>query len=133
MIETALGIPVLYFAAGLPGFPAARRFVLVDPHEGDGLYRLRCLDDPALEFVVAVPAAYFPDYAPEIDDATLSRLGLRAAEEALLLVIVSVGASPAGATANLLAPVVISNRTRRGAQAVLPAGDYAVDTPLTHG
>lgn len=120
-------LPELHFAAGLPGFPHAHRFALVrwggDDEDGGDLTILTSLDQAGLEFLVAPPVVFFPDYAPEIDDETAERLALTDAEDALLLVIVSVGDGPSSATANLLAPIVVNRHTREAVQAVLADGD----------
>jgi flagellar assembly factor FliW len=119
-------LPELSFASGLPGFPDARRFVLV--RLGDDLSPfsvLRGLDDGVdLEFVVTHPGLFFPDYAPEIDDDTADRLELKSADDALLLVIVTVTDPVGGSTANLLGPIVVNRHTRAAAQAVLGASGY---------
>ncbi|MCU1373105.1 MAG: Flagellar assembly factor FliW [Actinomycetia bacterium] len=113
--------PVIEMAAGLPGFPDARRFMLVEwGEQGSPFSLLRSLDHDALEFLVAAPVVLFPDYAPEIDDTSADTLGLTTAEDALVLVIVTIGESAETATANLLAPVVVNIKTRMGAQIVLP-------------
>ena len=123
---SASELPELHFASGLPGFPDARRFVLV--RLGDELSPfsvLRSLDGEAdLEFVVTHPGLFFPDYAPEIDDDTAARLELRSADDALLLVIVTVTNPVDASTANLLGPIVVNRHTRAAAQAVLGASGY---------
>ncbi len=120
------GLPELYFAGGLPGFPDVRRFVLV--RLGDELSPfsvLRSLDPAAdLEFVVTHPGLFFPDYTPEIDDDTAERLELKSADDAVLLVIVTVTEPAAASTANLLGPIVVNRHTRAAAQAVLGASGY---------
>lgn len=119
-------LPELHFASGLPGFPGARRFVLV--RIGDELSPfsvLRSLDGGSdVEFVVTHPGLFFPDYTPEIDDDTADRLELRSADDALLLVIVTVTDPVAASTANLLGPIVVNRHTRAAAQAVLGASGY---------
>lgn len=113
--------PVITMAAGLPGFPDARRFVLVEWGDDDSPFTmLRSLDHESLAFLVAAPVALFPDYAPEVDDATVDALGLRSADDALVLVIVTAGEDATDATANLLAPIVVNVHTRAAAQVVLP-------------
>jgi flagellar assembly factor FliW len=113
--------PVIEMAAGLPGFPDARRFVLVEwGDEGSPFSVLRSLDHDRLEFLVAAPVVLFPDYAPVLDDPTADALELRAAEDALVLVLITVAERAEDATANLLAPLVINVHTLRGAQVVLP-------------
>jgi flagellar assembly factor FliW len=129
-------LPELHFASGLPGFPDARRFVLV--RIGDELSPfsvLRSIDNgsddaPDVEFVVTHPALFFPDYEPEIDDDTASRLELTSADDALLLVIVTVADPVADSTANLLGPIVVNRHTRAAAQAVLGNSGYATREAL---
>jgi flagellar assembly factor FliW len=124
---TSADLPELSFRGGLAGFPDAERFALVEVPEVAPLFLLRSLDQPGLEFVVAPPAALFPDYAPVVDDLTATRLDLTDERDALLLVVLTVSAS--GATANLLAPVIVNQRTRAAAQVVLH-GDWPLRAPL---
>lgn len=134
MTEDPAPLPAVadvHFIMPLPGFPEARQFVLepVDEHAGV-LSILRCADQPGLEFVVALPEAFFPDYAPELDDATAERLGLTSAEDALVLVILTVAERIESTTANLMAPVVVNRRTGEAVQALLVSSDYDIRTPL---
>ena len=134
--DVAAELPELHFAGGLPGFPDARRFVLV--RLGDELSPfsvLRSLDEgpenaPALEFIVTHPGLFFPDYEPEIDDDTAGRLDLKSADDALLLVIVTVTDPVSASTANLLGPIVVNRHTRAAAQAVLGNSGYATREAL---
>ncbi len=80
-----------------------------------------------MEFVVTHPGLFFPDYEPEIDDDTADRLELKSADDALLLVIVTVADPVADSTANLLGPIVVNRHTRAAAQAVL--GDLRLRHP----
>lgn len=124
-------IPTLSFEHGLPGFPDVRNFVLLNTELAREPFSiLRCLDLDGVEFVVVPPNLFFPDYAPEIDDTTVERLGVTSAEDVLLLVILTVKESAADITANLLAPVVINSTTCKAAQVVLNDPELAVDTPL---
>jgi flagellar assembly factor FliW len=128
-------VPVIEFPAGMVGFPQAKHFVLVraDDVVEPVWYVLRCLEQPTLRFLVAQPALVFPDYAPEIDDATADRLGLDATtaeESALLLVVVTLGAKDEDATANLFAPLVLNRTTLQGAQAVLSGSGWSLREPL---
>ena len=72
---------------------------------------------------------FFPDYAPEIDEASAERLELVDAADALLLVVLTIGADAASTTANLLAPIVIHEGTRVAAQVVLQQ-DWPLRAPL---
>lgn len=112
-------LPSLEFVGPVAGFPSLRRFVLVELEETGMLCSLRSLDDPDVRFLVLPPAPFFPDYAPEIADDWADQLELTSAEDALLLLVVTPGASAADATVNLLAPLVVNVRTRRAAQVLL--------------
>jgi flagellar assembly factor FliW len=131
-LQTAEELPELNFASGLPGFPDVRRFVLV--RIGDELSPfsiLRSLDEGTdIEFVVTHPGLFFPDYEPEIDDDIATRLELKSADDALLLVIVTVADPVAASTANLLGPIVVNRHTRAAAQAVLGNSGYATREAL---
>jgi flagellar assembly factor FliW len=132
MTNPAEELPELHFAAGLPGFPDVRRFVLVRlGDEGSPFSVLRSLDEGTdLEFVVTHPGLFFPDYEPEIDDDTAGRLELNSADDALLLVIVTVTDPVSASTANLLGPIVVNRHTRVAAQAVLGNSGYATREAL---
>src|SRR5688572_16344561 len=121
--EAETDLPEITFDGGLPGFPMAQHFALVSWDEGP-FATLQCLDDTSLEFVVVPPVVFFPDYEPEIDDPTCERIGLTAAEDALIIVIVTVGAEVSDSTANLFAPVIINTKTNSGIQAVLTGSDH---------
>ena len=121
-----MSAPIIEMAAGLPGFPEAHRFVLVEWDKPDSPFAvLRCVDVEALEFLVAAPVVLFPDYAPELSDTSAEALELTCAEDALVLVIVTIPERAEEATANLLAPIVVNVHTHAAAQIVLP--DAPVD------
>jgi flagellar assembly factor FliW len=70
----------------------------------------------------------------KVSDEDLGHLELptcrqpRIGEDVLCLTIVSV--QETGATANLLAPVLVNLRNRRAVQAVAQDSDYSVQSPL---
>jgi flagellar assembly factor FliW len=147
-------VPEINLVHPLPGFPELTRFVMVrlsDDSSGDSddgsngdvngdavesradepadepvLYELRSLEQPQVRFLVAVPTAFFPDYTFELDETTCAELDLVRAEEALVLVLLTIGDDAASTTANLLAPVVINARTRSAAQVILSGADWSV-------
>ena len=124
--------PEIVFEDGLIGFPDAHRFLLVQIDEDTSdVFELRSLDEPGLGFVTVAPGSFFPDYAPELDDATAGRLGLHEAGDVLLLAVVTLGESGADATANLLAPVVVNQHTAHACQAVLSEQSWPLRAPLS--
>jgi flagellar assembly factor FliW len=119
----------LTFEGGLVGFPSSERYVLAEVPDASPLFRLTSLDEPELEFVVVPPALFFPDYAPLVDEAAAERLGLDDEADALLLVVLTLGATASDATANLMAPLVVNARDGRAGQ-VLADGDHPLRAPL---
>ena len=122
-------IPVIEMVEPMPGFPDRARFALVRLDDDGVLCSLKSVEDPELRFLVVPPHVFFPDYAPEIDDATVSALGIERAEDVLVLVVVNPGEQAAAATANLLAPVVVNTVSRQATQVVL-SEDLPVRAPL---
>jgi flagellar assembly factor FliW len=121
-------IPVLTMVEPMAGFPELSRFALVRLDDEGILCALRSVEDPDLRFLVVPPHLFFPDYAPEISDETVAALGIESAEEVLTLVVVNPG-DGGGATANLLAPVIVNTRTRHAGQVVLDE-ELPVRAPL---
>jgi flagellar assembly factor FliW len=122
---------VITIDAGLPGFPAARHFVLVRWGGEDSPFSLlQCVDVDDLQFVVVPPEIFFPDYRASVDEEDAGRLHLDNADDALVLVILTLGDSPRDATANLLGPIVINRHTLEAAQVVLASAEYDVRTPV---
>ena len=119
----------LAVTGGLAGFPSSERYLLDQVVDGGPLYRLVSMDEEGLEFVVAAPALFFPDYAPEVDDASVQRLGLTGEQDALVLVVLTLGRTAADATANLMAPLVVNRRSGSAAQ-VIVEGTYPLRAPL---
>lgn len=123
-------LPVIELVRPLPGFPEHVRFALVRLDDDGVLCALRSLDDPELRFLVVPPHAFFPDYAPVIDDATAAELGVDRAEDVLLLSILTAGESLVNTTANLLAPLLVNTHTHRARQVVLDDPSLSIHTPL---
>ena len=110
------GGDVLVFPAGLIGFAACHRWVLLsDPHN-DAVAWLQSIDRPETAFAVVSPRRFAPHQALRVARQELAALGLSDLGRAEVLVIVSKGLS--GLTMNLKAPIVLNVERRLGCQAV---------------
>ncbi len=125
----------LYFPQGLLGFPQLTSFLLLD-HTSGPFRWLQSIDDPDVAFVVLTPTLVEPDYhvrlsASELELLAQERLLQEAQihEDIAVLAIVNV-CNPRSPTLNLLAPVCISARTRRGLQTVQHSAGYSTRHPL---
>jgi flagellar assembly factor FliW len=129
--HTATDVRELRFDDGIPGFPDQHRFTLSRWGGDDSPFSLlESVDDAALRFVVVPPEVFFPTYAPVLGDDDAARLGLTEADDAIVLVVVTLGDAAADATANLLGPVVINRHSLSGAQVVLTSQDLPTRAPL---
>ncbi len=118
----------LYLPTGMVGFPTAQRFTLIGGE--NGVFDLDSVDEPGLGFVVIAPAVFFPNYAPVIDTASVERLDLTCAEDALMLIVVNIGDDKMPPQANLMAPIVINRRTNVATQVILEDQGYPLRTPI---
>jgi flagellar assembly factor FliW len=129
-VEVGPSPAVVEFVEPILGFPDERSFTLsaLDP---DGvLFALRSTRTPQLRFVVMPPAGFFPDYHPLVTEADLAALGPVDDVELQLLVIVTVRDGMADATANLLAPIVLSPERGTAMQLVLDDARLPLHAPL---
>ncbi len=127
-------LPEIDVPDGIPGFPGLRRFALSRLDDQGTVLELRSTEDDRVSFVVVPSVALFPEYAPEIDDATAERLGLVGdasdSAEPLVLLVVTLGDTLATSTVNLLAPVVVNGTSRVAAQVVLDDATLPLRAPL---
>jgi flagellar assembly factor FliW len=126
-------LPIIEFVAPLPGFPERRKFVLIRMDDDGLLYSLTAVDAPELRFLVVPPAPFFPDYAVDVDDEALDALGGPEIDELLILLVISAGETAGDATANLLAPIIVAQRSRRAVQLILSRSGLPVRAPLLVG
>jgi flagellar assembly factor FliW len=115
---------------GVLGFEQIKDYVLVVNPGEEPFAWLRVEDNIALAFVVIDPFVVLPDYQPDIPPADVEFLGLKNADDALLLGIVTVHGT-SQATVNLKGPVVINRHTHTGKQVIITnAAHYSVQHPL---
>jgi len=129
-VSEALQIPVIEMVRPLPGFPEHRRFGLVQLDPAGDLYSLTSLDEPGLRFLVVPPVQFFPDYAPEVDDDVVEDLRIERAEDVLVLLMLTPGATLTETTANLAAPILVNAVERVAGQVILDKPGLPVAVPL---
>jgi len=109
---------------GILGFPECKRYVMLDHDEESPFKWLQCADDPDLAFVVTDPLVFFHDYRIDVKPEELGVLELKNAQDAAILVILSLVGGPRNMTANLQGPIIINSVNRVGKQVVLKEGKY---------
>ena len=122
---------IITFASGLPGFPEARRFVLINHHLEPPFYCLHSVDDPSLAFVVTDPTVLVPDYRPKNGVSTLQELQANSPEDLQALVTLSIPPGrPREMTANLMSPLLINPEQGLGKQVVIEKPHYSHQHPV---
>ncbi len=106
---------------GLPGFPAARRFIVRQHDRGSAFGWFISCDVPDLAFAVADPRDYAPSYSPELAPRELRSIEYRDGDELQILVIATLRKGQIAL--NLAGPLVINARNRLGVQAILDGPD----------
>lgn len=116
---------IFEFVCGLPGFDQARRFICIEQPTLRPIVFLQSVDDPALCFITLPAHSIDPEYVPNLAGEDMEALGLACVPHSLACLAIVLMLEDGKATANLLAPVVLSRETMRGVQAVRPDNIYS--------
>ena len=118
---------IIDFPDGIPGFENSKKFIVLgDGDESSPFKWLQSVDFPELAFAVVDPFAVKKDYDIEISDDVLKQLEISSLKEVLIYSIVVVPEDLSKISMNLIAPVIINTRTKKGAQVVLDTDRYGV-------
>lgn len=128
-MSTALAFESLTFAAPMPGLEGAGGFSLRGIPGAVGLFALEA-EEPQVRMFLADASVYVPDYAPTIPAFALESVGLPAAGEGTLLVVVN--PSPEKTTVNLMAPLLLNPATGVCLQVILDGGMYPLRAELAN-
>ena len=120
----------LEFPCGMPAFERHTRFLLIEKASFAPFLFLQSVIDGQVSFLVLPAARIDPAYRAVLEQEELEVLGLEEASEPLVTLAV-VTLTPGGApTANLVAPILIHLRNRRGIQSIQSASPYSHQTAL---
>ncbi|MEJ2025499.1 MAG: flagellar assembly protein FliW [Deltaproteobacteria bacterium] len=125
---------VIVMPFGMPGFPDAKRFVILDRKEIRPFLWYQCVDDPELAFVIINPNLFKPDYVVDLK-AALREMSWKNQGEEDLAVYAIVNASegvPEKITANLIGPIVINTRKKEATQMVISGSPYSHKQSVFH-
>lgn len=121
---------VIRMPRGPLGFDEQTDYCLIQ-HRPDTNFRwMQSIDEPGLAFVVVDASDFFENYEIEIPDAEAERIHLESAEDAIALLVVTIGDQGREITANLAAPIVLNSRELIGLQVVLQDNRFPVKHPL---
>ena len=111
---------LLTFPSGLVGFPAFRRYVVLDPPEDADYQWFQSVDEPSLAFVIMDVHLLKQDFRANLSEEGLVELEMTPTDSISIMVVITIPSErPDQATANLRAPLVVNGRTRQGKQLIL--------------
>ena len=102
---------------GLLGFERFKTYCLFTNPEEKPFLWLQVVGEPKVAFLVMSPYVVMPAYQPEIPDEDAEFLGLKSAQDALILNVVTVR-GPQRASVNLKGPIVLNRHTLLGKQVI---------------
>lgn len=122
---------ILYFAEGIPAFEDEHEFFLVITDMDSPYLFLQSLKTPELAFLITRPFTFFPDYTFTIPDKVEEDLELQTQDDMDIYNIITI---PKGniekMTANLMAPIIVNNKTNKALQLILEKTDYTTKHEL---
>src|SRR5690242_11894636 len=107
---------IIEFPSGLLGFPEQAQYALIQTGE-DNYFWLQSVNDPNLAFVICDPSIFFRDYTVALRDEVTAEIELEDVGHAQTFVICNKVGD--WLTGNLLGPLVVNVKNRRGVQVVL--------------
>jgi flagellar assembly factor FliW len=111
---------VILLTPGLLGFSQFHRYVLIEHGQEAPFLWLQSVDNPDLAFVVIDPLQVIPGYHPTPPSEVMQELEAASPEDLKILVILTIPPGrPQDMTANLMGPVAINLKNRRGRQLVM--------------
>jgi flagellar assembly factor FliW len=117
---------IIVLTPGLLGFSQFHRYVLIEHQQESPFLWLQSMDNPALAFVVIDPLHIVPDYQPGPLTEAIQDLEAERPEALKIFVILTIPpGQPQEMTANLMGPVVINLKNRRGKQLVIEDPRYS--------
>jgi flagellar assembly factor FliW len=110
---------VITFDEGILGFENLKEFFVVDPGDQTLILWLQSAEDGATAFPIIEPKIFKPDFAVNLLPAELNSLKLENLSNASVYTILTIPQDVTTMSANLKAPVIINNKTKKARQIVL--------------
>jgi flagellar assembly factor FliW len=121
---------VIDFPWGLPGFPALHRWLPLTVETHPSFVWLQSLDDLSVAIPTADPWMIFESYDPKMPAYAFQSLEIKDASDFATLCVVVITANAESMTMNLMAPVLINLRNRKGRQIMLDGSAYSSREPM---
>lgn len=117
---------IIHFEEGIPGFSNEKQFVLVPLNEASPFLTLQSINSLEVGFMVATPYAFKADYAFDLPQSDVAQLEIEKPEDVVVYGILTLKDTLLTSTINLLAPIVINQKTKLAKQIVLTGLDESI-------
>lgn len=122
---------IITFANGIFGFEENKQYLLIRfEEENSGLLCLQNLEDMNLAFIVVNPFCFSGDYAPQLPEKELEKIGSPATEAILCYNICVFNEDMKKSSVNLRCPLLINGDSRQAIQVVLEDERYSFKQPF---
>ena len=121
---------VFTFPWGLPGFPNLHRWIALNLESQSTYVWLQSLDDVNVALPTIDPWMVFEQYDPKLPPYAIAALEIADPSDFAILCVVVATVGAEEMTMNLLGPIVVNLRVRRGRQIMLENSPYSVREPI---
>lgn len=122
---------IFNFESPIIGYNELKRYMLIEHDEKSCFKWLQSLDNPEVAFPVTSAGYFNIEYNFEIQDEDAEKIGLKNAEDLIVLNIASIPAdNPKGTTINLKAPIITNISNLKSMQIILPDEKLKIKHPI---
>jgi flagellar assembly factor FliW len=121
---------IIDFNEGLPGFPQIRKFAVLEFEDVKPFQYLQALGDPPVALLIINPFLIDPSYEFQLSAMDMEEIQSAEPGGVVIYAVATIPDNPEEATLNLMAPIVINEKVRRGKQVVLLDTKYTIRHPL---
>lgn len=117
---------VFTFPEGILGFEQIKEYIFILNGKVKPFLFMQAMDKPDLCFVSVETFLVCPEFHITLPDSCVSALELESPSDALILSLVTVRQRVEEITANLMSPVVINMKRKKGRQVVVERSEFPV-------
>jgi flagellar assembly factor FliW len=119
------------FTNGIPGFEENQHYIIVQPDPEMQFCYIQSIEESSLALLVCNPFLFYADYDFQLSEANQQELNIENESEVAVWSVVTVDRINSEASLNLLAPIVVNIRGKRGKQIILHDSNYEIKHKLS--
>ena len=123
---------VILLPDGLIGMPQLSRWLVLELGDDMPMKWFQSLERGDFGFPVTQPYFFMDDYEVPLSEANREAMANQTAEDLVTMIITTVHEDGASMTGNLMAPLMIDSRSRRGLQLTLDAQKYGTRQEINY-